>query len=76
MKTKFSLLLVVAFAFTLAFSACGSQEKKSAVTEQVAEKQVYQCPMNCEGDKTYDNPGKCPVCGMDLEEVKEEGNSK
>lgn len=26
----------------------------------------YYCPMHCEGDKTYDQPGNCPVCGMDL----------
>jgi hypothetical protein len=30
----------------------------------------YQCPMKCEKDKTYDKPGKCPVCEMDLEGVK------
>ena len=28
---------------------------------------VYQCPMDCEEGKTYDKPGKCPVCEMDLE---------
>ena len=27
---------------------------------------VYYCPMECEGDKTYDEAGTCPVCGMDL----------
>ena len=26
----------------------------------------YYCPMHCEGDKTYDHPGECPVCGMHL----------
>jgi P-type Cu+ transporter len=26
----------------------------------------YYCPMHCEGDKHYDKPGQCPVCGMDL----------
>jgi heavy metal translocating P-type ATPase len=26
----------------------------------------YYCPMHCEGEKTYDQPGNCPVCGMDL----------
>lgn len=31
---------------------------------------VYQCPMKCEADKTYDEPGSCPVCKMDLKEVK------
>jgi hypothetical protein len=29
-------------------------------------KDVYACPMKCEGNKTYDKPGSCPVCGMDL----------
>ena len=32
--------------------------------------QIYQCPMQCEGDKTYDKPGKCPECKMDLEEIQ------
>ncbi|MFT5886547.1 MAG: Cu+-exporting ATPase [Arcticibacterium sp.] len=27
---------------------------------------VFYCPMHCEGDKTYDKSGDCPVCGMDL----------
>jgi hypothetical protein len=31
---------------------------------------VYQCPMKCEKEKTYDKPGKCPKCGMDLQDVK------
>jgi len=26
----------------------------------------FYCPMHCEGDKTYNEPGDCPVCGMDL----------
>ncbi|PLW96115.1 MAG: copper-translocating P-type ATPase [Marinilabiliales bacterium] len=26
----------------------------------------YYCPMHCEGEKTYDKPGDCPVCGMHL----------
>ena len=30
----------------------------------------YYCPMHCEGEKTYDQAGDCPVCGMPL--VKEE----
>jgi Cu2+-exporting ATPase len=29
---------------------------------------VFYCPMHCEGEKTYDKPGNCPVCGMDLVE--------
>ena len=26
----------------------------------------YYCPMHCEGEKTYDKEGDCPVCGMHL----------
>ncbi len=29
-------------------------------------KPVYYCPMKCEGEKIYDQPGNCPVCGMHL----------
>lgn len=33
---------------------------------------VYQCPMKCEGvDKTYNKEGDCPVCKMELKEVKQ-----
>lgn len=27
---------------------------------------IYQCPMRCEGEKTYSQPGNCPVCNMKL----------
>jgi len=30
----------------------------------------YYCPMQCEADRTYDKPGDCPKCGMQL--VKED----
>jgi len=47
--------------------ADSTAEDKDAIAEV-----KYQCPMKCEGDKTYDKPGKCPVCGMDLKAVNEE----
>jgi len=31
----------------------------------------YQCPMKCEGEKTYEKPGDCPVCNMHLMPVTE-----
>lgn len=38
----------------------------------------YYCPMKCEGDKVYAQPGDCPVCGMHLkkEESKPVPDSK
>jgi Cu2+-exporting ATPase len=29
---------------------------------------IFYCPMHCEGDKTYNKPGDCVICGMDLVE--------
>lgn len=29
---------------------------------------TFYCPMHCEGEKTYNKAGDCPVCGMDLVE--------
>lgn len=47
----------------------GTREHKG--NDPQAESQTtYQCPMKCEGDKTYDKPGDCPVCNMHLAPVK------
>lgn len=43
---------------TMTISSCGGAESKS---------EVYQCPMKCEGEKTFTEAGKCPECKMDLE---------
>ena len=42
--------------------------KKTTFTKHPSGSGVYYCPMHCEGDKTYDKFGHCPVCGMDLVE--------
>jgi len=39
--------------------------KKSSPPHRVKDTEYY-CPMHCEGDKTYDKPGDCPKCGMDM----------
>lgn len=54
---KYGLILVL-FA---SLGACNSKKK-----EQTASVQQYECPMHCEGEKTYEGPGSCPVCKMDL----------
>jgi heavy metal translocating P-type ATPase len=43
------------------------------VTKKINSQGKYYCPMHCEGDKMYDEPGDCPVCGMHLN--KEENSS-
>lgn len=41
----------------------------SRSTKRHTDDQRYACPMKCEGEKTYPEPGNCPVCGMKLTEV-------
>ncbi|CAN0563869.1 unnamed protein product [Ectocarpus sp. 12 AP-2014] len=48
-------------------------QSKKEDTSQGKGTGTFYCPMHCEGDKTYDKPGDCPVCGMDL--VEEQNQS-
>ena len=62
MKTlKYIVVVVLVF---VAFQSCNSDKKSKDNTTE-----VYQCPMLCEGDKTYESKGSCPVCKMDLAAV-------
>lgn len=45
--------------------SCHSHSKH-AMTKDNGGTGLYYCPMLCEGDKKYDKPGNCPVCGMHL----------
>ncbi|WP_124979852.1 heavy metal translocating P-type ATPase [Nonlabens xiamenensis] len=45
-----------------------THDKKKVEKPKGQGKGTFYCPMHCEGDKTYDKPGDCPVCGMDLVE--------
>ncbi|MDO5654800.1 MAG: heavy metal translocating P-type ATPase [Flavobacteriaceae bacterium] len=51
-----------------AFQNQEDKEKRIKNKEKQVEQpgQKWHCPMNCEGDKTYDSNVGCPVCGMDL----------
>jgi Cu2+-exporting ATPase len=71
-KIIFSAIIAIAF-----LTSCGSgtpstktdsaAKADSAKAHPTADK--YQCPMKCEGDKTYDKPGNCPVCQMQMKKV-------
>lgn len=56
--------IIVVLITMVAFQSCNSDKKNN---QDLVE--IYQCPMQCEGDKTYDEPGSCPVCKMDLKVV-------
>ena len=79
---KVILMLAVIASFT--FTSCKkdkAEEVKTEVEAVDAVKQeaqevlasndvLHQCPMDCEKGKSYTEPGKCPVCKMDLVEKK------
>ncbi len=57
--------ITIAAALISGISSCNSTTEKK--TEAKTEKQeAYQCPMKCEGEKTYPQPGQCPSCNMEL----------
>ena len=85
-KYLLSLAAVLALTVGLGLSACSNSEKPAEATGTEANDSTatsgtdgdqahahYACPMDCEHGKVYEEPGKCPVCGMDLVEVKTEG---
>lgn len=55
---KYILGLMLVF---IAFLSCKSDKDSKDNTVE-----VYHCPMHCEGDKTYEAEGSCPICKMDL----------
>lgn len=70
---KKTILIAAGIAMSsIIFSACNNSAKQenSAPAEQMVSEEIYQCPMKCEGDKTYDKPGQCPKCNMDLAKVE------
>lgn len=52
---------------------CGEESAATSETETATHEhagQHYQCPMDCEKGKTYEEEGKCPECKMDLKAVE------
>lgn len=65
---QFKIFLLMAVA-VFSFSAANAQKSKVKNNKMAADTVAYQCPMKCEGDKTYSKAGKCPKCGMNLKAV-------
>lgn len=65
---KVALILSVVAVTVLFSNGCSgsSRHPENAPAQHV--KEEYLCPMKC-SDEKFDKPGKCPVCGMELEKV-------
>jgi len=56
-------IIVLLFVSMLSFTSCRNNESNK---DEIG---VYQCPMKCEGEKTFDISGSCSVCKMDLKSI-------
>ncbi len=69
MKIKSVSLPIFLFAFAFLFLASCKDKNAENNPESHTELHAsvaYQCPMDCEDGKTYDEARSCPVCKMDL----------
>lgn len=78
---KVILVLGISLGMSVFFTSCRDTKKENKTemhenhdheSNEMAMHDEYQCPMKCEGDKTYKEEGKCPVCNMDLKKVEKE----
>ena len=70
------ILSIVVLAVLVATSCKTETKKDKEPVKTEAKKEmameVYQCPMDCEKGKTYEEQGSCPVCKMDLKKVEKD----
>ncbi len=57
------LKITSALICVLVLQSCNFDKKENTA-------ETYQCPMACEGNKTYNSAITCPVCNMDLKAVE------
>lgn len=69
-KIIWSFSIILGF-LSFVMSSCDRSSSDGSKSKHAEEKVLYQCPMDCESGKTYDKPGECPVCEMDLEQKVE-----
>ncbi len=66
------IIFGIVLCTALFFSSCKTEKKEGKEHKtELSQKEVYQCPMDCEKGKTYKKEGKCPVCHMNLRKVKQ-----
>lgn len=90
-KLVFAIAVVFTVGFTVTSCKSEQKETKEVEKEIVKEAEgvvnkaeatktmalaTYQCPMKCEAEKTYNKPGQCPTCKMDLAVIKADVDSE
>ena len=64
---------IALFLLALSISSCRDQKNNEHAGHQEIKQPVYTCPMHPEIIRN--EPGTCPICGMDLEKKEEEANT-
>lgn len=69
---KYARFLSVLFFAAAWFSSCqgGHTHQHAETAQTLVAGARYQCPMDCEKGKLYEQPGACPVCNMALQAVQ------
>jgi hypothetical protein len=76
MKKVIGILAIALLSLTISCKDNRGEKKDEIHNEMSDNHTKYACPMKCEGDKTYDEAGTCPKCGMDLEAIEAHNQSE
>ena len=72
MRKKLNSISIIWLFVVGVFLSCKNEQSQDNHQNHLQEHDNYICPMGCEGDKTYPQPGNCPICNMTLQLVEEE----
>lgn len=72
MRKKLNSISIIWLFVVGVFLSCKNEHSQDNHQNHLQEHDNYICPMGCEGDKTYPQPGNCPICNMTLQLVEEE----
>ena len=70
MKKIINLGLALGIGTILLSSCNNNSQAKSPANRNMKSIVKKQCPMKCEGQIAYKDKDICPVCKMDLQEIK------
>lgn len=71
-KLNSQISIILFLLVVSVFSSCKNKHSEQGHENHVQVEGDYICSMRCEGEKTYPQPGNCPVCKLKLQLVEEE----
>lgn len=71
-KLNSQISIILFLLLVSVFSSCKNKHSEQGHENHIQDEGDYICSMRCEGEKTYPQPGNCPICKMKLQLVEEE----